>query len=290
MHPFLPILLLLISLADAQAETALTLPTPDGPRTAIVLPSPGSGPQPTIVVLHGATISAIRTMRSSGFAEAAAAHGFTSVFPEGIGRFWNDARRNGNSKADDVFYLGALARKLVKDGIAIPDRLYLAGISNGGMMALTMACRADMPFVGVGTVIANLPANLLGPCTPKPIHVVMINGTEDPVVPFAGGAVGFRGTRGEVLGARHTAELFAKSGGCTETSSRVLSERTNPDATGVTLVSWTNCSPGGSLRLYEIHGGGHQVPGERTFLRYWFGKGNDNISAATVILDAFTTN
>ena len=65
--------------------------TKDGVRTAIVMPAP-QAPAPTVIVLHGATISADLTARWSGFAEAAAAHGFAAVFPEGIYRLWNDAR------------------------------------------------------------------------------------------------------------------------------------------------------------------------------------------------------
>ena len=49
----------------------LVIATAAGPRHAILVPA-GPGPHPTVVVLHGATISAATTQRGSGFAEAAA--------------------------------------------------------------------------------------------------------------------------------------------------------------------------------------------------------------------------
>jgi poly(3-hydroxybutyrate) depolymerase len=59
--------------------------TRQGAREAIVLQSVRT-PAPTVIVLHGATITAAQTARSSGFAEAAAARGFAAVFPQGVNR------------------------------------------------------------------------------------------------------------------------------------------------------------------------------------------------------------
>src|SRR5262245_50513764 len=55
--------------------------TRQGAREAIVLQSSRT-PAPTVIVLHGATITAAQTARASGFAEAAAARGFATVFPQ----------------------------------------------------------------------------------------------------------------------------------------------------------------------------------------------------------------
>jgi poly(3-hydroxybutyrate) depolymerase len=84
----------------------IRIETKDGTRTALVVPA-GPVPAPTIIVLHGATINAHWTMRGSGFAEAAAAHSFTAVFPDGINRVWNDGREAGPiSRIDDVGWIG----------------------------------------------------------------------------------------------------------------------------------------------------------------------------------------
>ena len=107
------------------------------------------------------TITAAQTARSSGFAEAAAARGFTAVFPQGVNRQWNDGREDGHiSSIDDVGFLRQLVDELISRGIADRARIYLAGISNGGMMTFRMLCEASELFAGAATIIANMPAGV----------------------------------------------------------------------------------------------------------------------------------
>ena len=273
----------------AEAAQMLKLAMPDGPRLAILLQARRAGPNPTIIVLHSATISAQRLARSSGFAEAAAERGFTTVFPEGKQQLWNDARSDDPAHADDAGFLNALAHQLIDAKIADPTRLYLTGIANGGMMAFTMICRQDALFAGVATIIAALPAHLEQSCQPpKPLAVVMMNGTADPVTPFHGGKVGFFGRHGKVLGVERTAQIFAKAEGCTGKTQMPLPKRNKGESTHVNLVTWSGCAPRASVRLYEVEGGGHQIPGGPTFLPFLFGSPNHDISAANEILRLFS--
>ena len=126
-------------------------------RRAVVLPAPQRA-APTVIVLHGAATTANLTASWSGFAEAAAGHGFAAVFPQGMFTVWNDGRRDGIAKADDVGFLRALVGRLIERGVADPRRIYLAGISNGGMMTLRMLCEHPELFAGAGTVVASMPA------------------------------------------------------------------------------------------------------------------------------------
>ena len=159
--------------------------TKDGIRSAIVMPAPQAS-APTLVVLHGATISADLTARWSGFAEAAAAHGFAAVFPEGIYKLWNDARGDKLSSSDDVGFLRRLNEELVTRGVADPARIYIAGISNGGMMTLRMLCEAPELYAGAATVIANMPAEAGASCRltkPMPVDHVQRHGRSARTLP-----------------------------------------------------------------------------------------------------------
>ena len=127
----------------------LRVKTRNGDRTAIVLPA-GRGPAPTVIVLHGAFSSAAWTARHYGFAEAAAARGFAAVFPQGLRGCWNDGRNPFPWRANDVAFLKVLAGELMAEGVADPSRIYLAGVSNGGMMAMRMLCEASDLFAGSG--------------------------------------------------------------------------------------------------------------------------------------------
>lgn len=272
----------------AFADQLVTVTTADGPREAIVLTAGKVGPSPTLIVLHGATISAERMKRISGFAEAAAAHGFTVVFPEGKANRWNDARAAG-AHPDDIGFLNALTHQLVEAQIADPHRLYLAGVSNGGLMAFSLICQPDTPFAGIATIVANLPSDLEKSCRPpKPLSVIMMNGTADPFMPFGGGRSGMFGRHGPVIGTEMTAGLFAKAEDCAEASRSQLPKVDAKEPTHIKLLAWKGCAPEAAVRLYEIEGGGHQIPGGPTFVPFLFGAPNHDIRAADEILKVFS--
>jgi polyhydroxybutyrate depolymerase len=275
----------LASAAHAQTRNDLTIQTADGARHAIVIPA-GAGPHPTVLVLHGALGTAAGTVRDSGFAEAAAKRGFTAVFPDGIDRQWHDGRAGGVSGPDDIGFIRALVARLIADNLAAAGHIYIAGISNGGIMSFTMACKAGDLFSGVGTVIANMPAGI-EPCTIKPVPLVMINGTADPIMPFAGGDVGLRHERGQVWGTLKTADLFAHTDGCAGQKAKPLPDLDPSDGTTVTRIDWTGCRPGTSVTLYRIEGGGHAVAGRPPLSRRFLGPSNQYIVGADVIMDVF---
>ena len=272
--------------AVAAERRILSVETSDGLRNAIIMPAPRE-PAPTLIVLHGATISADLTAHWSGFAEAAAKRGFAAVFPEGIYKLWNDARGDRLSSSDDVGFLRALSRQLVARGISQSDRIYLAGISNGGMMTLRMLCEAPELFAGAATVIANMPAEAGADCRlKKPMPVVMFNGTVDPLVPYDGGGVGFAGTRGKVWAAESTAAFIAQANGCSGPEQRPLG-RTADEAIRVVRLDWSTCTSGQAVTLYRVEGGGHQLFGHSNILPMIFGPGTMQVSAPEIIMSMF---
>jgi polyhydroxybutyrate depolymerase len=265
----------------AQAHT-LRIATADGLREAVVLPAQRQ-PAPTVIVLHGIAISASWTSQISGFAEAARERGFTSVYPEGIKSAWNDGREGVTSGADDVGFLRKLVHELVQQKIADPARVYITGISNGGMMALRMLCEASELFAGAGTTIANMPARTGATCQiAHPVPVVMVNGSADLLVPYNGGWVGPFGIGGNVWGTEKTASFLARANGCATVA------RTQTAAGSITKTAWRNCiAPNKDVTLYRVNGGGHQIYGRRgaiaSLMRSW----GPNISAAEAIMAAF---
>lgn len=271
-------------LAGQGAAKAYTLriATPDGLRDVVVLPARRQ-PAPTVIVLHGIAISASWTSQISGFAEAARGRGFTSVYPEGIKAAWNDGREGVASAADDVGFLRKLVRELVERKVADPARVYIAGISNGGMMALRMLCEASDLFAGAGTTIANMPARTGATCQiAHPVPVVMVNGTADLLVPYNGGWVGPFGIGGNVWGTEKTAAFLARANGCATVA------RTQSAGGGITKTAWRDCiAPGKDVTLYRVNGGGHQIYGRRGAIASMMRSWGPDISAAETIMAAF---
>jgi polyhydroxybutyrate depolymerase len=266
----------------------LRIDTPDGARGAILLPAPGIR-APTVIVLHGALVSAKDTASWYGFGAVAEQHGFAAVFPRGLGLLWNDGRGGvWASAADDVAFLKCLARELVRRGTADPARLYLAGVSNGGMMALRMLCEASDGLAGVATVIASMPTGVGAGCRPRhPMPVILFNGTADPLIPYEGGGVGFSSLEGSVWSAEGTAAYLARVNGCGLRSRTAVAGSAAPDAMRVVRLDWTSCSSERGVALYRVEGGGHQVFGHTNYLVPLLGPGTDLISAPGIIMAAF---
>ena len=271
---------------DVQAQAGgLRVETRQGPRTAIVA-SAERGPAPTVIVLHGAFSSAAWTMRHYGFAEAAAARGFAAVFPQGLRGCWNDGRNPFPWRADDVAFLKVLAGELIAEGIAEPSRIYLAGVSNGGMMAMRMLCEASDLFAGAGTIIANMPMSVGAKCQPsRAVPIVMFNGSADSWVPYRGGGVGLWNLGGFVWGARQTADFIAHANRCNATPA---TSDVSIDDMSVTRLAWTGCDRRANVTLYRVNGGRHEVYGSMNILSARRGGSHKQVvSAAETIMATF---
>jgi polyhydroxybutyrate depolymerase len=67
-----------------------------------------------------------------------------------------------------------------------PARIYVAGLTQGGFMSLRLGCSLSDRIAGVAAVGASMPKTMV--CLPsRPVSMLMINGTSDPVVPYGGG-------------------------------------------------------------------------------------------------------
>jgi polyhydroxybutyrate depolymerase len=279
---------LVLGVCNPARVEELSVVTRDGTRSAILLPA-GQPRAPTVIVLHGALISAEYTMSWYGFAEAAKRQGFAAVFPRGIDLLWNDGRDAvWTSGADDVDFLKRVVQQLVARGTADPARLYLVGVSNGGMLALRMLCEASELFAGAGTIIASMPTVVGARCRPRqPVPVILFNGTVDPVIPYGGGDVGFSGFQGSVWSAERTAVFLAHLNGCGPPTKTTLSGRAAPGAIRVVKLDWAPCKADPGVALYRVEGGGHQVFGHTNFFPLFLGPGTNRVSAPEVIMAAF---
>jgi polyhydroxybutyrate depolymerase len=228
---------------------------------------PGSqrGPVPTVILLHGAGGTGAQLERFSDFDQVAAAAGIVAVYPQGVGRHWNDHRGTGaQSDADDRQFLLDLIGALSAKGIADPRHVYVAGISNGGLMALDMACNYADRIAGAGIVAASLPEGYR--CEPaRALPVIFFHGTEDKFIPFGGGRIAGQSStnHGSVISAEETIGFFARANACRTRDSRALPDPVPPDGTHVSVYRYGDCAPGGALESVVIEGGGHSWPGAR---------------------------
>jgi len=288
-------LLVLAATSALAAETSTRKLSVGGGERSYILSRPATkDPRPTIIVLHGGTLDAQNALRTTGFEALVDREKLVVAYPDAIAGHWNDGRslaqgrwQTGNET--DVSFIRPLAGTLVQLGLADPQRIYVTGPSNGGMMTLRLVCEAADLFAAAAPIIANLPADLAPRCRPaRPIPVLVMNGTADPLMPFGGGEVGLRYQRGQVISTEATMALLRKIDGCADTPSIEHLPDTDPsDGSNVTVESWTNCSSGAPVVLYQVDGGGHRVPRRnqpaRPVMDRTLGKANGDFEAADAI-------
>jgi polyhydroxybutyrate depolymerase len=248
---------------------------------------------PAVIVLHGGRGDGARVRRIMGLDRIAEREGFVAVYPDSLGRSWNDGRQFRRSRTDDVSFLLRLKRSLVRRGLADPERVFVAGVSNGGMMAHRVACEAPGAFAGFASIIANMPVRVIDRCAPdRPVPMMVINGTDDRLMPYDGGGVGFRGRRGAVVSTFETVEFWRAHNGCDRRPGRrMLPNRDPEDGSRVVMFFSTECRGGPVLHL-RVEGGGHRVPGspvrDLPFIAdRALGQQNNDISTAEVITRFF---
>lgn len=168
------------------------LPVPGYDRTPTVYVPGSKGPRGAVVMLHGAgsTGDYVRSTVTD-FQRRADAAGHVALFPNGSGTpagyYWNAGTCCGIGDivaADDVGFLDAAAAEL-RERVCV-DRVVAAGFSNGAMMALRWSCEGD----AVDAVLAASGPLLVDGCAGDPTPVVYVHGTDDPIVPLAGGESG----------------------------------------------------------------------------------------------------
>ena len=254
--------LLLAGLAQADTlehgglERAFEVYVPDG----IAMPAPA------VVLLHGGGGSGKQLRRHTDFNDLADEAGFIVIYPDGIDGHWNDGRDDpwldsqAAAQHDDVGFITAMLDRLIADGLIDPQRVGVAGISNGGMMTQRLACETPERFIGFAVVAANIAVGQECPGG-RPAPMLFIHGSNDRLVPYDGGPIGLPGgkARGTAWSVRDTLDAWAARNRCT---GRVLSARIDDrplDGTAVNVIDYTGCTV--PLRHILIDGGGHTWPG-----------------------------
>lgn len=251
---------------------------------------------PLILVLHGGggTARGMSALTSNQFDQLADDGQALVVYPQGIRRAWNDgrsgpalSRRNG---IDDVRFFDDLISDLQTRYTIDPARIYVAGISNGGMMALRLGCSLATKVRAVAAIAASLPEELLPYCSASSrVALLLIDGQSDPIVPYPGGDIRiFWSDRGAVLGAARTASVWAARQGCGGPTTAEALPDTVADETRITYIEYTPCTSGGHVGLYSIEGGGHTWPGGQAYLpERIIGKTSRDANAGSLIWNFF---
>jgi polyhydroxybutyrate depolymerase len=279
------------SVAKGEAEDIWgSLPYGGMERTYLLhLPQAYDGKEslPVLFVFHGGGGQGKGMARLTHMNDVADERGFIAVYPDGIDNNWNDGRPEVNPGVDDVGFISALIDELSEKYAVDTQRIYSTGISNGGMFSFRLACELSDKIAAVAPVAALMGEVLSRSCSPpQPVPVMLVIGTDDPLVPWEGGKIGGRlADRGRALSEAATVSFWVKVDGCAQTPVvTYLPDRSPSDGTRVRCETHPSGQDGCEVVVLVVEGGGHTWPGGLQYMREaTIGRTSRDIDASVVI-------
>ena len=163
-----------------------------------------------------------------------------------------------SAPADDIAFFNQMLDQIGTKFSVDPSRIYAAGLSEGGFMSLRVGCALSDRIAAVAALGAAMPKTMI--CVPtRPVPLVMINGTSDPIVPYGGGTEHNRNL--SVISVEDSAKAWARIDRCAEKPDK---SKLSPQAKGgmeTKVDTYNGCQHDAQVVLYSVKGAGNTWPG-----------------------------
>ena len=197
-----------------------------------------------------------------------------------------DEEEHKPAEVDDIGFFNQMIDQLSSKFSADPTRIYAAGLSEGGFMSLRVGCAISDRIAAVAAIGAAMPKTMI--CLPsRPVPLVMIDGTSDPVVPYGGG------TEHNLSLATLSVEDSAKAWGKIDRCGEKPTKARLPESKGAMEVktdTYDGCGQGAQVVLYSVKGAGNTRPGgEQYEAENAIGKTSQDLNANETIWSFLVT-
>lgn len=266
-----------VEMKSGRFQRHYTLVLPDGIT---------KGPLPTIIVLHGTMMSGKSMRNLFELDEIANREGAAVVYPDANGRVWNDGRTQDIDAPNDVHFVIQVARQLVERGIADQDRLYLVGLSSGGMLTFRVACEAPRVFAAYAALVANIPDDVMRRCRPgQGVQMLLINSRQAKEPDVSGPS---EWSRADIVTAAATLNFWRRNNGCEGApQARVMPDKDPDDGSIINAEQHLTCSSGATVVSFMTESGSLLPPGTKRsgggpLMTLASGRPNGDISSADI--------
>jgi polyhydroxybutyrate depolymerase len=294
----------LIAAANLQTVT-LTVDGVDR-RALVHLPTAydGKAAMPVVLMFHGNGGTAESVVKETGWVAKSDASSFIVVFPEAtrpdmtqppkFGRnnpAWNDGSGRfhaGERNITDVAFIAALLDHLEAKFVVDKRRVFATGFSNGASMAFRVGLELSDRIAAIAPVSGAL--WIAEPKIARPLSLLYITGTADPINPMEGGApkmasgTGFNRVPEKAKPpVREMVQAWVKLLGCEEEAESIAST-----IEGITTIVHTGGRDGTEVVFTTIEGHGHIWPGGKSPLpAFILGKATSRLNANDAVWDFF---
>ena len=249
-------------------ETTHTLSVDGRERTFIVqAPKQPRGPLPVVFLFHGGGGRGEK-MAARGLCEMVARDNFLAVYPSGWKSHWNDGRdaarvASQQEGVDDVQFVRAIVEDLAKRHTIDRGRIFVSGVSNGGIFCHYLAAHAADLFAAVAPVIGGLAEPVAPKFKPsEPISLLVIQGDADPLFPIGGGPIARSDRGGRIIATEEMLQLYVKHNGITgKPVEETLPDKDPNDGCRTINRRYPTGIGGAKVEYWLIQGGGHTMAG-----------------------------
>lgn len=267
-----------------------------------------SNPAPVVVVLHGRFGIGAGTAAHIQINPLAEQEGFIGVYPDGTvypnpqvpyDTGWNYVRAipfmTDRDEPDDSIFITDLIDDLAQDLNIDRDRIYVTGISNGGLMVQRLACDVPEVFAGFASVAGAGFGGMDTVCNQDvPVNMLIMHGTLDNNVQWNGNGTELENGRTfyMTLPIPNTMSFWAEKMKCIGGVEREDVDIPESDAeAGLVIMQATGCQDDAELVLYAIINGGHNWPGIGDGIPSQVGGlVNTDVKATQIIWDFFKSH
>ncbi|HEX7590661.1 MAG TPA: PHB depolymerase family esterase [Candidatus Limnocylindrales bacterium] len=248
-------------------------------RPAKVAAAPG-----LVIVLHGSFGGGFQIEADSGFDAEADRLGWIAAYPDGVADGWDafgsTDKWGRHPGADDVAFISALIDRLEASDAVDPNRVYVTGMSRGGMMSYRLGCALSDRLAAIAPVSGNMATESGSadvPCTlTRPVSVFAIHGTADGTIPINGGKVDITFSP--------MADVIARWRAMDQCGAASTQSADGPSTT----TTWA--CPGGSTVVTRVVSGGWHTWPKLSGAAASQGGSPDSFDAARLIADFFVAH
>jgi polyhydroxybutyrate depolymerase len=244
-----------------------------------VPPAAASGqPLPLVLNLHGATQNAQLEEITSDMDPNADMNGYLVAYPNGtrISKVltpdpiaknaqygWNAGMCCGLPVTKHINDVGFLLKVISNIAAKTPvdlRRVYMTGISNGGMMAYAMAAEASGHIAAISSVSGQVEIPVIHPT--RAVPTMEFHSVNDPIAKFDGTPSANPLDRLSVM---QGIDQWVKADGCDKkpTTGTAIAGAAGSISAGETAtpITYTHCRSGAEVALWRFTGSGHVWPG-----------------------------
>jgi polyhydroxybutyrate depolymerase len=217
-------------------------------------------------------------------------------YPGGGGGYPGGGQQPGNREpeqekrpepSDDIAFFNQMLDQVAAKVSVDASRVYFAGLSAGGFMTLRVGCAMADRVAAIAVVGAAMPKTMI--CLPsRPISLVMMNGTADPVVPYGGGTE--HNLDLAVLSVEESAKAWARIDHCEEKPEHSKLAASGKNATETKIDTFTGCHGDSADVAYSLKGAGNTWPGGMQYeVEKQVGKTADDVNADQILWSFLST-